>query len=294
MEYRLFEPDKPKFHDAAFYAERPVSDHISEPEHHPRMVRALREVQYLVKNFPIHSLADFGAGNGGFLNEVRKRHPHLELWGYDMQPANIQYAQEKFGVDVVLEDITRDLDRLLYQADIVVLTETLEHLVDPHGFLERLSKADPAPRYIVASSPANETPDQHYEFHLWAWTETSYADMFNAAWWTVLKHYVEGGTQFVVASRASLASLGPDDITKTRKRVIDYLMKTEKHKQRILEIGGYQVAGYFAMGHFAFAQVTEPEEAIAAQKMYPWLTVSTRDWEIDADIIVRGTEVLIK
>ncbi|HVN79671.1 MAG TPA: methyltransferase domain-containing protein [Terriglobia bacterium] len=289
MEYKLF--DTPQFHDAAFYADRLVSDHINEPGHQPRMLRALREVQYLVKNFPIHSLADFGAGNGGFLNEVRKRHPHLQLWGYDMQPSNIQWAKEKYGVPVYSSDITNPT-AAADAADIVVLTETLEHLVDPHGFLRNLFSGDGADaRYVVASSPANETPEHHYEFHLWAWTETSFPDMFRAAGWTVEKHYVEGGTQFVVASRAPMS---PEDVTKTRKRVVDYLIKTERHKQRILEIGGYQVAGFFAMGHFAFAQLEDPEEAIAAQKMYPWLTVSTRDWDIDADIIVEGTEVLVK
>lgn len=290
MEYKLF-GETPQFHDAEFYKDRPVSDHINEPNHQPRMLRALREVQYLVKDFPIHSLADFGAGNGGFLHEVRKRHPHLRVWGYDMQPSNIAWAKEKYGVNVYSSDITNPT-AAADAADIVVLTETLEHLVDPHQVLRNLiAEIGIDIRYIVASSPANETPEHHYEFHLWAWTETSFPDMFTAAGWTVEKHFVDQGTQFVVASRATRT---PDDVSKTRKRVIDYLMKSETHKQRILEIGGSEVAGYFAMGHFAFAQVEDPEEAIAAQKKYPWLKVSTREWDIDADIVVRGTEVLIK
>jgi hypothetical protein len=37
--------------------------------------------------------------------------------------------------------------------------------------------------------PLDETPDQHYEFHLWAWDKPAFAAMFERLGLTVIAHY---------------------------------------------------------------------------------------------------------
>ena len=140
-------------------------------------------------------MQDVGAGNGGFLWELKKRHV-VDAWGYDLMPENIEHAQKVYDVDVSFMDVTKGV---LPFSDIVVATEILEHLVDPHGMVGQLRSV--SRRFIVASSPAFETPVKHYEYHLWCWMADSYVRMFERAGWKILRHYItpENGTQFILA-----------------------------------------------------------------------------------------------
>jgi len=289
-EFKLF--TEPKFHDEAFYKDRPVSDHIQEPSHQPRLMQVLREIQYLTQEFPVHDLADYGAGNGGLLHEIKSRSllKHLDAIGYDMQPSNIQWAKDVYQVPVESFDFTQG--ELPPRRDIVILAEVLEHLVEPRDALMRIRLQ--GTKYVIASSPANENPDIHYEFHLWAWTENSYAKMFQECGWTIEKAYVQGATQFVVASNATRTLQQEEG---TRARVAEEVIRIQAGGYKpltILECHGWNVAAFFAMNHHCFAQVDDPEEAIAAAQRFPWLKVSTREWNIDADIIVEDTKVLAR
>ena len=199
MEFKLF--STPQFHDAQFYADREVADHIHQPGHRERLLEAVEQVCSLYE--PGVTVADLGAGNGGLLSELKKRLPGAKTWGYDLSPKAVEYAREVYGVAVTLRNITESFG---YEpGHIVILTEVLEHLVSPHYFVRtlRCRGGEHGAQYVIASSPAAETPDHHYEFHLWAWTGDSYAQMFERAGWEVLRHYVRAdcGTQFVVAGR---------------------------------------------------------------------------------------------
>jgi trans-aconitate methyltransferase len=193
MEYKFFLT--PRFHDAEFYNDRPVSDHIHEKGHRERLLEALELTGQLIEYDDCPTVSDWGAGNGGFLYELKQRYPQVESWGYDMSPLAVAFGREKYGVSLHQEDITKDK---VLAGVITVLTETLEHLPEPHRLLSYLSA-----RHVVASVPAFETPESHYEFHLRAWTDNSFALMFERCGWEVRKHYVraELGTQFLVAER---------------------------------------------------------------------------------------------
>ena len=199
MEFKFF--DKPHSHDQAFYDTRRVSDHIHEMGHRGRLLETVELVSDLLENEigeqgDLDSIADWGCGNGGLLHELNKRFPEVEMWGYDLSPLAVQFGKEKYGVNISQLDITSGLPKI---AKIVVLTETLEHLVDPHRLLRRMEFG----AFVVASVPAFETPENHYEYHLRSWTEDSFAHLFSRNGWDVRKHYVraEFGTQFLVAER---------------------------------------------------------------------------------------------
>jgi trans-aconitate methyltransferase len=177
--------DAPRFHDADFYRDREVADHIHEPGHRERLLRALHDVLYLLDiDAEAATVGDFGCGNGGLLYELYRRRPDVEAWGYDLSPKAVEHARQVYGVDVSLCDFTADAIRM---PSIAIVTETLEHLVDPEALLTKLR--DGGVKWIVASVPANETAAPHYEFHLWAWDGPAFNAMFRKLGYTVIAHY---------------------------------------------------------------------------------------------------------
>jgi trans-aconitate methyltransferase len=196
MEYKLF--DVPKFHDKAFYATLGMADHINQPGHRERLLLTFFEVGKLIICEGVNHVADWGAGNGGLLHEIKRMFPQITSFGYDILPANVEHARNVLGVDVELHDIVNERCAM---GRITIMSEVLEHLVDPHGMLRKLYDMGLAD-WVIASSPSAETLEHHWDYHLWIWTEQSYRDMFLDAGWRVTKFYEYGGTQFIVAARA--------------------------------------------------------------------------------------------
>lgn len=209
MEYKLFQT--PQYHDEAWYVNREAVDHIHQDGpnlgHRLRLLEALKLIEHIVTvdDLEIKSLSDWGAGNGGLLSEVAKLPHKMKLWGYDLCPANVQDGILRYGLDLELMNVVEGDPK---RGEIVVLTEFLEHLVDPHRLLQSILEAPPLDetRWIVASSPAFEDAQKHYEYHLFAWTENSFAIMFERAGWVVKRHFAAGycGTQYVVAMNPEL------------------------------------------------------------------------------------------
>ena len=180
MEYKLF--DQPHSHDAEFYKDREMADHIHQDDHRPRLLQAIEEVMAGIT--PQDTICDFGCGNGGLLRELATRIPN-KMYGYDMQPSNVDFAHQQGSPNVSFVDF---INEPVEYPTIAVVTEVLEHLPDPHGFLRLLR--DRGVKHIVASSPAYETESFHAPFHLWVWTGNSYADeLFKPSGWEVEKAY---------------------------------------------------------------------------------------------------------
>jgi hypothetical protein len=117
----------------------------------------------------------------------------LGCWGYDLQPSNVAGGRER-GVDVRHGDASSpDAE----WGDLAVCTEMLEHLIDPHAFVAAIPS-----RAVVASSPATETADHHYEFHTYAWDMDGYRAMFEQSGWSVLRHETSTSFQVLLAVKA--------------------------------------------------------------------------------------------
>jgi 2-polyprenyl-3-methyl-5-hydroxy-6-metoxy-1,4-benzoquinol methylase len=192
MEWRLFpEGTIPECATPEWYAQRDRAPHVDQRAHRPRLVMAAAMVGSVWED--AFTVSDMGAGDGGLL-QLMDGIPGDCKWGYDLQPSNIQGAAER-GVNVELGDV---LSGDVRWGDVVVVTEMLEHLVDPHGFVATIPESV---RFVVASSPVNETDRNHYEFHLWAWDAAGYAALFTDAGWTVVDHRGVGPYQVLLASR---------------------------------------------------------------------------------------------
>jgi len=141
------------------------------------------------------SVADLGCGDGGLLKLLNNY--GITAWGYDFTPANVLGAVEDRQVDVQLIDVfnTRTVPRW---AELVVMTEVLEHLADPHDVLEWVSENT---RYIFVSSPADENPDVDQSTdpcHIWAWDWQGYEDLVNEHF-VVLRHERVMWSQLILA-----------------------------------------------------------------------------------------------
>ena len=203
MEFRLF--DKPDYAagrpgDAAWYKDRAVSDHINEPGHRQRLLQASELVQDVLHDTNEATISDWAAGNGGLLHEFKKL--TLDAWGYDMSPLAVAYGRDKYGVDLTELDVT-EVRPARRAGNVVVLTEFLEHLEEPHKLVHQILRLYADTQFIVASVPGFEDPRNPYEYHLWCWHGDSFAKMFERIGWKIEQHFFrpDCGTQFLVARR---------------------------------------------------------------------------------------------
>ncbi len=199
-EYQFFSPEEiPEWTTPEWYSDRDAAPHLEQVWHGDRIRKTAEIIEWVIAD-GVSSVCDLGAGDGGLLS-ILSLPNHLK-WGYDLQPSNVAAAEAR-GVDVSLGDVVKD-PRLVLEcgADLLIATEFLEHLVDPHAFVNTCFASGAG--WIVASSPYDETPEKHYEFHTWAWDFEGYTELLeNAGWVVVLVEAVPRVSQIILARRSS-------------------------------------------------------------------------------------------
>lgn len=192
--YKTF--DQPHSHDAEWYKDREMADHINQEGHRPRLMQVQDLLLQILEQSPELTICDFGCGNAGLIREIQSKVNNV-IWGYDLQPSNIEDAHKKGNVNnVFYKDFIQDSD--IKYPDIAICTEVLEHLVDPDAFLVKL--LENGVKYVIASSPDYETPSYHAPFHLWVFNGNSYMDMFIDSGWDVILHHKDH-FQYIVATK---------------------------------------------------------------------------------------------
>lgn len=189
-EWRLFDEGTiPECTTADWYLSREHAPHLEQDLHRGRLIKSANLIAQAAMGYGFRTVVDLGAGDGGLLSLLG---PSMTRWGYDLAPANVEAAKQRC-VDVRLADVLTDP---VQWAEIAVATEMLEHLVDPHGFVQTIYKNASA---LVASSPWTETPEQHYEFHTWCWDTDGYRNLLEQAGWRVAHHAKVSMFQVVLA-----------------------------------------------------------------------------------------------
>lgn len=189
-EHRLHDPAVvPECTTRQWYAGREHAPHLEQPTHRARLLAAASAVVEAGQMLGASTVVDLGAGDGGLLSLLG---PGLTGWGYDLQPTNVAAARNR-NVDVKLADITTDP---IVWGEIVVATELLEHLRDPHGLVIQAARHG---RALVCSAPCEETRESHYEHHVWAWDQTGFAAMITNGGWRIVRHGTVSATQIVLA-----------------------------------------------------------------------------------------------
>lgn len=201
-EHRLFEGPVPYVSTFDFHKDRERAPHLEQAWHQPRLHRAADFVRQVVERQPLgyRRVSDLGCGDGGLLSLI-KDIPGIDAWGYDFAPAN-QLGWYERGVRAYARDVFDPVSPVNEGlsapefGNVVVMTEVLEHLADPHGALRTVRK--PA-SWLVCSSPWNESPNNHCPEHAWAWDLDGYTAMIEAAGWRVVKHEPVDMFQVVLA-----------------------------------------------------------------------------------------------
>lgn len=211
-EWRLFEEGTvPEYTTPAWYADRERAPHLEQDLHRGRLEEAAAQVVQAAKAYVLTTAVDLGAGDGGLLsllpNDVIR-----SCWGYDLQQTNVDAARKNRHVAVNLGDVVTGIG--WYQpyrpaganrrspiewGEIAVCTEMLEHLIDPHAFVQTVY--DNA-RVIVASSPYTERPGSAYAYHTWAWDPEGYKALMEQAGFRVIQHELTGMFQVLTGVRA--------------------------------------------------------------------------------------------
>lgn len=195
-EWRLFEPGTiPDWTTPHWYAGREAAPHLEQDGHRDRLLLTAEMVR-VARSLGASSVVDLGAGDGGLLSLVGG-----VRWGYDLQQTNVDAAAARHeAVDLLDVVASWPRDAGPYgTADIVVATEFLEHLLDPHAMVRRIAAT--RARFLVASSPFTETDQAHYEFHTFAWDEVGYRALLEDNGWRVLRQERAWIAQVVLAER---------------------------------------------------------------------------------------------
>ena len=192
-ETKLFDSDVADVSTFAFHEHRSRARHLEEPGHRDRLVTAARFVT-VAAGMGGKTLSDLGCGDGGLLSLVQER---VDAWGYDFCPANAAGWSERGVKAEALDVFGADRDKVVL-GDITTVTEVLEHLTDPHGAVRWIAERS---RYIVASSPHDETAEHHDECHAWAWDRDGYRALIGAAGYRVLQHRDAGRFQVILGMR---------------------------------------------------------------------------------------------
>jgi hypothetical protein len=190
MEHRLFDPaDPPEWLDPEWWRDREHCDHLGSETgaHVARLKAAERHARIAAlaagEGNDAAPVCDLGAGDGALLS-LLPASLRDKSWGYEIIREDVEYACQVRGVEVLgPTNVAHTLSTYpasLRLAPVVVLTEVLEHMADPHGFLALLH-ARPEVRFVVASSPWQETPEQHEWNHAWCWDTLGYEWMFRTA-----------------------------------------------------------------------------------------------------------------
>lgn len=184
MEHRLFDPwQPPEWLDPEWWRDREHCDHLGSPTgaHVARLKAAAELAARAAEMAGTVNVADLGAGDGALLSLLPGELRPFSF-GYDIIRDDVNYANNGRGVKVWMRNVAKALRNgtTLHLGPVVVLTEVLEHMADPHGFLAKLH-ARPEVRYVVASSPHSETPEKHEWNHAWCWDEAGYGGMFRTA-----------------------------------------------------------------------------------------------------------------
>jgi hypothetical protein len=175
-EWRLFEEGTiPDFTTREFFDNHPWVSPLHQAGHEERTVMAECAIRDLVSQHAITSLTDLGCGDGDLMRRLQDL--GIPMRGYTAGRENVQRAHMA-GLNVQLHDFIAEP---FEYDDLIVMTEVLEHLLDPHGFLAQLDS-----QFIVVSSPSAETGEWHYYHHAWAWDLEGYRTFVENAGWQIL------------------------------------------------------------------------------------------------------------
>jgi|LQYC01.1.fsa_nt_gi ubiquinone/menaquinone biosynthesis C-methylase UbiE len=116
--------------------------------------RRLNKIEHLLENKP-HSLLEIGAGDGSFLQAIRKNYPKFHLTAVDKDQNTLHHRVMNS------DENYRDLDELLKINkcyEIICLFHVLEHLLSPSDFLPKIYRLMFSTSFLIIEVPSFSDP----------------------------------------------------------------------------------------------------------------------------------------
>ncbi len=118
------------------------------------------------------TILDAGCGLGGLLQVAHARYPDARLRGVECAKSAIEFiAAKRPHIEGVVADLADDtqtfVGRVGADADIVLCTEVLEHLIDPAQALRNLLTLDPR-RALAVTVPNGRADVASQHIHFWS------------------------------------------------------------------------------------------------------------------------------
>jgi len=199
-EYKLFEGPIADVSTFTFHEHRERAPHLEQWVHQGRLKLAADMVREAVDHVETRITSpcvviDLGCGDGGLLSLI-SRLPWVSAKGYDFQPSN-KIGWDERNVVAFAKNFVEEFSEIP-DADVYVMTEVLEHLTDPHGFVRKIrARGDRV--QLVASSPWTEHAGSHDACHAWAWDQEGYKQLMWQAGFKVVRHEEDGMFQVLHA-----------------------------------------------------------------------------------------------
>jgi len=169
------------------------TDFINRPSDGLRVYLAGAYALALIKFNNLQRIVDYGCGTGGLLRFLKHNLPDRTYLGYDLVADNVRFCKDN-GISAEQKDITHEN---LYYGDLAIITEVLEHLLDPREFLNKIPKGT----WLIATVPCNESGDRHDPSHIQVWEGDSFVKMISDCGF-IIHHYDKAFiSQFVVAKK---------------------------------------------------------------------------------------------
>jgi SAM-dependent methyltransferase len=123
---------------------------------------------------------DVGCGVGDLLACLRRRRPAIRVAGLDFSPKALEGARVALpDGEFVLSDISQHPGLPYRDAsfDVVLCTDTLEHLEHPRPIVEELVRICASPGFVCIVVPDGDVDD--FLGHLWFWSEKALTDFLS-------------------------------------------------------------------------------------------------------------------
>lgn len=145
-------------------------DHTKWAEHRARVDWTIKRLNHfmVLRSEPFTRIADLSCGDGAILDGLTVRNEATKIYG------DLVFT-EKLDVIGPIEESVRTID-----GDLLICSETLEHLDDPDTFLRDAAVNF---KFIAITTPLGETDaDDNWE-HYWGWDLLGVNDMLRDTGW---------------------------------------------------------------------------------------------------------------
>jgi hypothetical protein len=137
-------------------------DHTRWADHVERVAKTVQALDAFAAQTDSRTVADLSCGDGAIVGQ--SRHPWTERHLDDFTRGS--------PIETTIEALSL--------VDMFVCSETLEHVQDPDGLLEKIrGKA----RHLLLTTPCGENDDDNPE-HYWGWDADDLRTMLTSAGWT--------------------------------------------------------------------------------------------------------------